>query len=292
MSGIGAAAARSAFTSGLVLVLGLAPVAVIRAAQPGDRPAPPAAEALAAPGRPGWTVDAATGCWLWNAEPRPGETARWTGGCADGRAEGTGTAEWRHEADGRAQVTRYAGPLRDGRPEGWGVVTRPGGARYEGEWRGGRPDGMGLMVLADGASYEGAWRDGRRNGRGVATLPGGERYVGTWRDGTRDGWGVATSPGGTRYEGEWRGGRQNGRGTLVLPDGARYEGGWRDGLPDGPGELHTATGSHRGVWREGCLARGDRPVAAVGRPIEECGRGQVREDGGGRSRPAQPRSPR
>ena len=34
------------------------------------RPAPPTAEAIAEPGRPGWTVDASNGCWVWNPNPQ------------------------------------------------------------------------------------------------------------------------------------------------------------------------------------------------------------------------------
>jgi hypothetical protein len=62
-------------------------------AQP--RPAPPPAESRAEPGRPGWKVDARNGCWVWNADPQPGETVTWSGRCPRGPAQGQGRGEWR-----------------------------------------------------------------------------------------------------------------------------------------------------------------------------------------------------
>jgi hypothetical protein len=53
----------------------------------------PAAEARAAKGRPGWTIDPRTGCWMWNSYPSRNDAVRWSGSCSpDGPAEGRGTA--------------------------------------------------------------------------------------------------------------------------------------------------------------------------------------------------------
>src|SRR5262249_18463153 len=83
-------------------------------------PAPPPVLERAAPGRPGWLVDARTGCWVWNGDPRPSDSVAWSGGCGpDGRATGRGVEEWR---DGD-KVSRYEGEVQDGKAQGRGVYT-------------------------------------------------------------------------------------------------------------------------------------------------------------------------
>src|SRR5262245_38195345 len=197
--------------------------------------APPAAPPFflrAAPGRPGWSVDAGTGCWVWNSDPRPDDSVSWTGACGpDGRATGRGVEEWRNQG----QVSRYEGEVWDGRAEGRGVYIFANGDRYEGEFRDDKRHGRGVFVWANGDRYEGEFRDNQRDGRGVFTNVGGSRYDGAWREGAQTGLGVLTYADGGRYEGEWRNGEKNGRGTLVWPSGAQYTGDWRDDLRFGRG---------------------------------------------------------
>jgi len=71
------------------------------------RPAPPPNDQLAAPGHPGWLVDARSGCWVWIANPPSGMVVTWSGTCgADGRAAGHGVVEYRWEAQGQQKVDR------------------------------------------------------------------------------------------------------------------------------------------------------------------------------------------
>jgi hypothetical protein len=94
----------------------------------------PPPDVRAAPGKPGWSVDQRTGCWLWNANPQPDQTVHWSEGCSPvGRATGRGVLEWRTG----------------------GLVTR-----YEGEWREGRADGHGVYRAKNGKVFEGKWIDG------------------------------------------------------------------------------------------------------------------------------------
>ena len=138
-------------------------------------PAPPAADLRAAPGRPGWSTDARSGCWVWNPYPRPNETVIWSGGCApDGRATGHGTLESLWESE----TSRYEGEFRDGKREGRGVFTGANGDRYEGEFRDGEP-GRGVFTWADGDRYEGEFRDGKPHGFGDYRTVG-ELYIGNW----------------------------------------------------------------------------------------------------------------
>ena len=61
----------------LFLIFALLPVAVAADSRP---PAPPA-DQQARPDHPGWSVDEATGCWIWNPEPGSDDVFHWSGGC-------------------------------------------------------------------------------------------------------------------------------------------------------------------------------------------------------------------
>ena len=70
------------------------------------RPPLPPAEMRAEPWKAGWSVDERTGCWIWNANPRDGETVHWSEGCGpDGPANGSGVVEFRVGES----VARYEG---------------------------------------------------------------------------------------------------------------------------------------------------------------------------------------
>jgi hypothetical protein len=242
-------------------------VANLAVAQTQPRPAQPAPpQATAAPGQPGWSADAGTQCRVWNANPQPGETVQWSGGCTGGMASGSGTLEWRYQENGEPRVDRYVGAMRDGRRNGRGVLT-DASARYEGEFRDGRQNGLGVLTDAN-ARYEGEFRDGRQNGRGVLTDASG-RYEGEFRDGRQNGRGVLTDAEG-RDEGEYRDGRQNGRGVLTWAIGDRYEGEFRDGHADGYGEGYIAGTWYRGTWVGGCFRLQNGGSATIGRTAAEC----------------------
>ena len=91
----------------------------------------------------------------------------------------------------------------------------------------GRPHGYGQLTKGDSTLYEGQWSHGKRTGRGVVTDSIGRRIVGTWRAdtitrGTRtdshrnvysgdfnrhlmaQGYGTARDSAGTVYTGQWR----------------------------------------------------------------------------------------
>jgi hypothetical protein len=243
---------------------------------------------LAAPGRPGWSADIRTGCWLWNAEPEPNETVSWSGGCdPDGRATGRGVVEWRHDdtvwryegeyragqmhgegVESRPNGDTYGGAWRDGRKHGVGVETWANGDRYQGEYHDGKRTGSGRYTWANGNRYEGEYRDDQRNGQGVLTRSNGDRYAGEWRDGKANGQGVLIDQRG-RYAGEWHDDKPNGQGAMTWSNGDRYEGEWQDGLPDGLGVAWTGSSRYSGNWVRGCFREGDRR-AAVGRPLSEC----------------------
>ena len=93
-----------------------------------------------------------------------------------------------------------------------------GGWQYEGQWRNGRMDGYGVLTYPDGWRYEGEWQNGQMIGQGTLSHPDGWQYTGAWRDGKMDGEGVLTYPDGWKYVGQWREGKMHGTGELVHPD--------------------------------------------------------------------------
>ena len=54
---------------------------------------------------------------------------------------------------------------------------------YEGEIRNGKPDGFGILIWFDGRKYVGNFKDGKMDGQGTLTFSSGEKYVGEWKDG-------------------------------------------------------------------------------------------------------------
>jgi hypothetical protein len=198
---------------------------------------------LAAPNHPGWLVDSRTGCWVWDPDPRPNETATWSGGCDTyGRATGRGILEWQVEG----KVSQYEGDLRRGRANGHGVYISLNGSRLDGEWRDDKANGHGIMTYANGDLYDGGWSDNRRNGHGVMTFGNG-----------------------ARYEGDWRDDQKNGHGAMTFADGYRFDGEWRDDHPDGYGEYSFKGEVVRGTWVGGCFHDGNLR-AWINRSEAEC----------------------
>ena len=71
--------------------------------------------------------------------------------------------------------------------DGYHEVDRPNGGRFEGEIRDGMPNGPGMMLWPDGTIYKGELRDAKFHGLGIKYLPEGhrsgvERLEGEFRD--------------------------------------------------------------------------------------------------------------
>ena len=100
------------------------------------------------------------------------------GGCADGKAEGQGTARG---------STAYSGEFHQGKKHGHGVKTWPRGDRYEGGFADDTMSGWGVYTwgarsLYAGDRYEGELAKDKRNGYGVYTWASGDSYAGPWKD--------------------------------------------------------------------------------------------------------------
>jgi hypothetical protein len=126
-----------------------------------------------------WLPDS-KGCKIWNPNPHPNETITWSGGCANGLAEGEGVLVW--FKDGK-QESEDKGTFKAGRLEGPGVTTTTGGYRYEGDFQAGKFHGRGISTYANGTRYEGDFSNGLPNGQGTLTMPNGKSYSGNWTNG-------------------------------------------------------------------------------------------------------------
>jgi len=122
-------------------------------------------------------ADAATGCRIWNPNPHPNETIRWSGACVNGLAQGKGRLQWLR---GGAHYETDEGEWNAGRQFGHGTQQWPLG-RYEGELVDSLPNGEGVLTMQN-ARYDGEFRDGKPNGVGTVTSQYGV-FFGTWKDG-------------------------------------------------------------------------------------------------------------
>ena len=77
---------------------------------------------------------------------------------------------------------RYAGFMKDGLPNGYGMKYYPDGARFEGNWQNGYENGMGTYYFPNGDWLEVVWRNGVANGPGTYFRANGEPISGLWKD--------------------------------------------------------------------------------------------------------------
>lgn len=135
---------------------------------------------LAAAAEGGWITATGSGCALWHPSPEPGLKVRWSGRCENGKAQGSGIAEWFVHA-GIAELCDCA--FVAGKPEGQGRYRWADGATYSGEFRAGIIEGRGSLRYPDNETYEGEFRNGLPNGWGLQVLPDNTRIMGKFRDG-------------------------------------------------------------------------------------------------------------
>ncbi|MFS2006662.1 hypothetical protein ACEN9F_23935 [Duganella sp. CT11-25] len=107
-------------------------------------------------------------CRVLNPNPMPNEYVRWSGGCKDGFAEGSGTLRWFYRG---VATSAFDGPLLQGRRQGQGVLVKAGSI-YEGAFNNDKRQGIGKITEL-GGSYEGPWDDDAPHGMGVVTYPNG-----------------------------------------------------------------------------------------------------------------------
>ena len=154
------------FPNGVFSELAQNRLSALGAAVPGVPGADPASRVRADETCAGQATDAACwmeisqrpGCYVWNPYPQPGETVTWTGACAGGKGQGTGTLTWAHDAGTQTSTGRLA----DGKSTGHWVIRSPDGTVAEGSVVNGRENGNWIIRFADGDVEEWLFRDGER----------------------------------------------------------------------------------------------------------------------------------
>ena len=56
---------------------------------------------------------------------------------------------------------KYQGQIKDGKPNGLGVIFDPNGSKYVGSWGNGKWNGQGTHTWKDGSKFVGEWKDGK-----------------------------------------------------------------------------------------------------------------------------------
>ena len=62
--------------------------------------------------------------------------------------------------------------------------------KYQGQVKDGEPNGLGVIIYPDGSMYVGGWENGLFSGQGIYTKSNGTKYVGSWKiiDGVTSHW--------------------------------------------------------------------------------------------------------
>ena len=195
-------------------------------------------------------------------------------------------------------VLKYEGEIRDGQPNGKGVITFNWGDSYAGDVVNATPHGDGMMKYVDGSIYRGHFKNGQPDGRGRMDTPDGGWYEGSWvagsrsgqgtmmRDGVkqaglfendqpkkvtvldlngciegncRAGYGVKQTDDGI-YSGDFEDGEFHGQGLYKYNNGDSYNGSFLKGKKYGAGRLISG-GEHcvtSGVWEKDKWVEGNR----------------------------------
>jgi len=74
-------------------------------------------------------------------------------------------------------------------PSGDGYVWKGFGDKethsvYKGDVKNGKPNGLGVIIYSDGSMYIGRWKNGIREGQGSQIHKGGGKYSGSWKNGS------------------------------------------------------------------------------------------------------------
>ena len=56
--------------------------------------------------------------------------------------------------------------------------------KYQGQVKDGKPNGLGIIIYTDGSKYVGRWKNGIREGQGSQIHKGEGKYSGSWKNGS------------------------------------------------------------------------------------------------------------
>ena len=98
-------------------------------------------------------------CYVWNDGLQPDAPVTWTGGCAGGLAQRTGTLTWILDSD--KKTMEGTGLLQDGKKHGGWVICWPNGDVSEGLFVQGKKHGLWVIRNEDGSVREVIYENGR-----------------------------------------------------------------------------------------------------------------------------------
>ena len=153
-------------------------------------------------------IESRPGCHWWNNHYHSDRTARWTGRCEGGFAEGRGTLS--KSAGSEHDSAETSGTMSDGKRHGDWVLRFADGRVEEGSYIEGKRHGHWVWRSADGQVGEGPYVDGKRHGRWVRDDSDGTVSEGPYVDGKRHGYWVRRSASESGAEGPYVDGERHG----------------------------------------------------------------------------------
>ena len=127
---------------------------------------------------------------------------------------------------------------------------------YKGDVKNGVPNGVGILIYGNGGKTLGEWKNGKQNGQGTFTYSDGSKYIGTFRNGQRHGEGNHTFVNGDKYIGELNYELKHGQGTFIYANGDKYIGEYYNNMRHGEGIYLFANGiQQKGIWRDGIFIK-------------------------------------
>ncbi len=211
------------------------------------------------------------GCYAWYAfRGSSSVTMAWTGGCADGLANGAGDLIIRLvDEDGEARILTTTGLLGNGKHTGRWIQQHPDGSVDEGPFVAGKRNGRWIRRGADGEVREGPVVDDKSNGQWTIRHPGGRVEEGPYVDGKKHGHWKERDPDGGLSQGPYVDDKKHGRWTFrndsedtlaVSGEGLYVEGErhglWTGRMPDGS---PVAECYSHGEWEWGPSSADSRP---------------------------------
>ena len=120
------------------------------------------------------------------------------------------------------------GKIKNGLPEGKGILTRVDGATFEGHWIAGVLQGQGIFKSSNGYVYEGQIKDGLLSGKAKLTYPVKHKFI-------------------SFSKGDFLMGMEHGPHRIFFKDGRVFEGNFHVGGEHGKGQITLADKSIKAV---------------------------------------------
>ena len=164
-------------------------------------------------------IQNSAGCYTWNPNLASNDvTVRWSGECAGGLAQGTGSRIWSYTgSDGNPTSSSGTGELRNGKMNGHWTYRQADGDVGEGPYVDGKRNGHWTIRRSDGDVWEGPYVDGKRNGHWTIRRSDGSVSEGPYVDGKLHGRWTSRYADGTVFEGPFVDSKKNGRWTERHP---------------------------------------------------------------------------